>query len=90
MTLTPSFAKAWAIANPMPLVDPVTTADLPFNILIFSPRLKRPASYAVMIDKIPQAQLFQGNFSLTTFDETIVTAIELCCHSVVAAGGFHK
>jgi hypothetical protein len=31
MTLAPSAAKASAIARPMPLVEPVMTATLPFN-----------------------------------------------------------
>src|SRR3954462_3534650 len=33
-TLAPALAKARAHANPMPLVDPVTTADLPVSVPI--------------------------------------------------------
>src|SRR3954453_14449502 len=33
-TLTPALANARAIASPIPLVDPVTTADLPVNVPI--------------------------------------------------------
>jgi hypothetical protein len=38
MTLAPPEARALAIAKPMPLVDPVTIAHLPFNGL-FLPRV---------------------------------------------------
>jgi len=39
--LTPRAASAFATASPMPLVEPVTTTDLPFNMLCRRPRVLR-------------------------------------------------
>src|ERR1700679_283163 len=49
-TLQPSLAKALAIARPMPLVDPVTSATLPLSIR-FSPTGRAASCGAAMTDE---------------------------------------